>query len=60
MNNVFPKIWEYSQPTIDKFVMQRLEDLQRQVEQLKQEINCIKRDKSRKIKFKKLKNTIEL
>lgn len=51
----FPKIWEYTQPTIDKFVAQRLDDLQRQIIQLKQELNCMKRKKSFKVKFRKTK-----
>ena len=33
--DTFPKIWEEKQPTIDKYVMQKLIELEQEVKELK-------------------------
>jgi len=38
----FPKIWEMKQPTIDKYVMQKLIELEQKVKELKEEIKRLK------------------
>ena len=37
----FPKIWESKQPTIDKYVMQKLIELEQEVKELKEKLNKI-------------------
>jgi len=37
----FPKIWEEKQPTIDKYVMQKLIELEQEVKELKEKLNKI-------------------
>ena len=34
----FPKIWESKQPTIDKFVLQKLNELEQKIKELKKEL----------------------
>lgn len=43
----FPKIWEEKQPTIDKYVMQKLIELEQEVKELKDEIRDGKQSKTR-------------
>ena len=38
----FPKIWEEKQPTIDRYVMKKLDELEQEIKELKEELNKIK------------------
>ena len=38
----FPKIWESKQPTIDKYLLQKLNELKREIKELKEELKNYK------------------
>lgn len=40
----FPKIWEEKQPTIDRYVMQKLIELEQEIKELKEEIKRLQND----------------
>lgn len=42
--STFPKIWEVKQPTIDKYIMQKLIELEQEVKELKEEIKRFRND----------------
>lgn len=38
----FPYMWKQTQPTIDKFILQKLIELEQEVKELKQELNKLR------------------
>lgn len=40
--DTFPKIWESREPIINKYVMQKLIELEQEVKELKEKLNKIK------------------
>lgn len=38
----FPHVWEEKQPTIDKYVLEELDALEREIQKLKEQINKLK------------------
>lgn len=40
----FPKMWEEKRPTIDKYVLQKLNELEQEIKELNDKINQLKKD----------------